>query len=126
MYFPKLWRRSIGTKFLKSKPSFIQKRYNQVSSEVTTIIDPNQHVLAGKGAIDEIARMVKKNKWKPFIVTDEGIVKSGLLTIVRQSFTQVGLRPVVWSNTKENPPLEDVKEISYAMGSSGCDCIIGK
>lgn len=102
-----------------------QTRNHNTSTEVTTILDPYQHVLAGQGALDEMARLIKKNKWRPFIVTDPGIVASGILSDVKQSFTQIGLKPVVWANTRENPPLEDVKEISYAMENSGCDCIIG-
>lgn len=109
---------------IKPNKSF-NRKYSLLNPNLSTISDPDQHVIAGEGSLDEIAYGLKQKKWKPFIVTDQGLVKAGTMTTVRQIFLQAGLKFTVFSTIRGNPTVNDVKEISYAMSKSGCDCIVG-
>lgn len=109
---------------LKSNKSF-NRKYSLLNPNLSIISDPDQHVIAGEGSLDEVALQLKQKKWKPFIVTDQGLVKSGIVTMVRQSFLQAGLKFTVLSTIRENPTINDVKDISNSMSKSGCDCIVG-
>lgn len=103
----------------------VSKRYLFSNPDVRIINDPQQYILAGKGSIDELAIILKDKELNPLIVTDKGVEKAGILSMVKESFSNEGLKFDVWANTKENPPLSDVKEISYAMSKSARNCIVG-
>lgn len=62
---------------------------------------------------------------RPLIVTDEGIVSTGLVDTICDQLKETGLSPVVFSNVCPNPRDSQVTEGAKTYLSQQCDLIIG-
>lgn len=61
---------------------------------------------------------------RPMIVTDPGIVKSGLVERILDVF-DADISPVVFDKTPENPTEKACQEAARIYRESDCDCLIG-
>ncbi len=81
--------------------------------------------LIGIGASKEIPGKIKElGGTKPLIVTDQGIVKSGVLKMVTDLFDAAKMDYVVYDETIPNPTDENVHKGVEVYKSNGCDSLI--
>ena len=82
-------------------------------------------LLAGKGAVARIPEaMAFINASKPFIVTDQNMVSSGLVDRVTDALTAAGIEHTVFADTTPDPTADDVMAGAAALKASGADSII--
>ncbi|MHC5252790.1 lactaldehyde reductase [Listeria kieliensis] len=85
----------------------------------------NETSYFGKGAISKIAEEVGKRAFqKGLVVTDQGIVKSGLLDKITAILEQNQLNFEVFDGIKPNPSMQDVAEGVHKLKASGADYIL--
>ncbi|WP_185375100.1 lactaldehyde reductase [Listeria aquatica] len=85
----------------------------------------NETSYFGKGAISKIAEEVEKRAFqKGLVVTDQGIVKSGLLDKITVILEQNQLNFEVFDGIKPNPSMQDVTEGVHMLKTSGADYIL--
>lgn len=85
----------------------------------------NETSYFGKGAISKIAEEVEKRAFqKGLVVTDQGIVKSGLLDKITAILEQNQLNFEVFDGIKPNPSMQDVTEGVHMLKTSGADYIL--
>ncbi|MBW1712966.1 MAG: iron-containing alcohol dehydrogenase, partial [Deltaproteobacteria bacterium] len=65
-----------------------------------------------------------QGKTRPLIVTDQGVVKAGLLEKVSQELAGAGLSAGVYEAVVPDPPLEVVAQAKAIYQERGCDSII--
>ncbi|MEO6472566.1 MAG: iron-containing alcohol dehydrogenase [Aeromicrobium sp.] len=83
-------------------------------------------VMFGLGSLMEAGfAAVRLGAHRPFVVTDEGVLRAGWVTEVLTHLTGAGLKPTVWSNLTPNPKDKEVAAGYAAYLDSGCDVIIG-
>lgn len=82
--------------------------------------------LMGVGCVNELpARLASLGSKKPFLVTDDVMVKLGVAdNIMSMIKNQVGHAPVVFDKTVPNPTDHNVAEGVELFKSAGCDSII--
>jgi alcohol dehydrogenase len=71
------------------------------------------------------AELKKYGCKKAIIITDQGIVKAGIVEKIKKSLESEGIENVVYSKVKPNPSIENSEEASKIYKSENCDCIIG-
>lgn len=67
----------------------------------------------------------KKKKVCPVIITDPGIAKLGILSMLTDVFDNAGIEYHVYDKTVANPTTETVEEALAIYKDNKCDCIIG-
>jgi len=103
----RLLKRLLGTIFLRLLPV------------------PIPQMKSGRGSAGEIGGILKQ--WgctKPLIVTDEMIVKFGLLQKCLDSIQQAGCKYQIFDKVVPNPPSELVEQGFELYKANACDCII--
>ncbi len=69
----------------------------------------NETSYHGSGAIKELGPEIKKRGFKKaFVVTDEGVIKAGVLDKITEQLDQAGITYDVFSDVKPNPTIENV------------------
>ena len=68
--------------------------------------------------------ILENNKRKPLIVTDEGIMKFGLINPLTQAFEEKGIEYEIFSKVQPNPTTTNVKEAKEFFLDKECDSII--
>ena len=66
----------------------------------------------------------KENIKSVLIVTDKGIVKSGLTTPVINALEEAGTAYCLYDNTRPNPTVDNVEEAFSLYTENRCDCLI--
>ena len=78
--------------------------------------------------VDSAARLgdiIKKEKIKSvLIVTDEGIVSSGLTEPITQALETSNTAYVIYDKTRPNPTVDNVEEAYSVYRKNGCNCLI--
>lgn len=83
-------------------------------------------VLYGNGSVQQIGELVTEVGYKkPFIVSDPGIIATGLVDRVAKSLKASGCDYVVFDQVRPNPPDYVVEAGAEQCQASGCDCVIG-
>lgn len=78
------------------------------------------------GCIDRLApKLTEENIKKVLIVTDEGIVKAGLLDKMLDSLNEENIIYFIYKGTVANPTTENIKEAVNVYNEQNCDGIIG-
>ena len=78
------------------------------------------------GCIERLApKLTEKNIKKVLIVTDEGIVKAGLLDKMLDSLNEENIIYFIYKGTVANPTTENIKEAVNVYNEQNCDGIIG-
>ena len=67
----------------------------------------------------------KKKKSCPIIITDPGIAKLGILSMLTDVFDDAGIEYHVYDKTVANPTTDTVEEALAIYKDNKCDCIIG-
>ena len=67
----------------------------------------------------------KKKKSCPVIITDPGIAKLGILSMLTDVFDNTGIEYYVYDKTVANPTTDTVEEALAIYKDNRCDCIIG-
>ena len=81
--------------------------------------------LVGLGAARQLPeRMRQLGGSKPFIVTDQGIVKSGILKQITDILDKDGMAYAVYDQTVPNPTDHNVAEATEKYKKEGCDSLI--
>ena len=78
----------------------------------------------GPGAVQEIQKEFTSRD-KPLIVTDEGVVRAGILDRVADLFAQAGIRYDLFDRVVADPPIEVVEDAALFYRESGCTSVIG-
>jgi alcohol dehydrogenase class IV len=79
----------------------------------------------GPGSIGKIPELLKEQKVKkPLIVTDNGLVKAGIVNQVITVLGKAGIPFVVFSNVEPNPSVNTVNAIQKLYMGEGCDGFI--
>lgn len=82
-------------------------------------------VVFGLGSLMEVGfAAVRLGARRPFVVTDEGILRTGWVTEMLTHLSSAGLKPTVWSDLTPNPKDEEVTAGYASYVESGCDVII--
>ncbi|MFQ6125678.1 MAG: iron-containing alcohol dehydrogenase family protein [Candidatus Heimdallarchaeota archaeon] len=80
----------------------------------------------GIGAVKNLGKWVKNFQSKtPFIITDEGIVKAGILTKIQNSLEDASLQYEVYDKVQPNPLDQNVNEGATLYRKGTYDLIIG-
>ncbi len=81
-------------------------------------------LIFGPGATGELKREFS-SKDRLFLITDEGVVRAGILKTVTDVLAEAGVRYELFDRVEEDPPVEVVEESARLYRESGCTSIIG-
>ncbi|MBM4432705.1 MAG: iron-containing alcohol dehydrogenase [Chloroflexi bacterium] len=94
-------------------------------SKINAFLSPNK-VILGNGAVSRVGDEAKKlGGTKALIVTDEGVVKAGLVKDAEASLKAQKIEVGIYDKVKPEPPARLVDECAEAVRSNGYDIIIG-
>jgi alcohol dehydrogenase len=80
-------------------------------------------VQCGPGCIKNLPRALAGTS-KPLIVTDQGLVKAGILDKIGKVLGDNGISFAVYDATPPDPPVESVEEAGELYKSQGCDAVL--
>lgn len=84
------------------------------------------HLIFGSGSTNELASHLKVQGFKrPAIITDKGLVATGVVEQVASALRAAGLEPAVFDGIVADPPEGIVLTIADQVGDFGADAIIG-
>jgi len=84
------------------------------------------NITFGVGSINNLGGIAKSSNFdKPLLVTDRGIVESGLLERVQASLTEHDISACVFCDVEADPPEENILSATELARQSGCDAVIG-
>ena len=69
--------------------------------------------------------LLNEGKRRPLVITDEGIVKLGLCSILEASLKNAGFEYSIYSNVVANPTTVNVADAIDIYKNDHCDCLIG-
>ena len=95
-------------------------------SQYDTVFSVNiPYSLVGNGAVENVASVVKRfGAKKVLIVTDEGIVKAGLVDRVKKPLSAEGIECGIFDGCKPDSPLGVIKNCGQVAKEGGYDMII--
>lgn len=83
------------------------------------------HVVFGAGSAKQTGEKVKYlGAKKCLIVTDEGVIKAGLVDNVLKSLEESQVEYEIYDKVLPNPPDYVCMEVADVLRDSGCDCTI--
>jgi len=94
-------------------------------TKVNTFLSPNKIIL-GTGAVNQVGEEARKlGAEKALIVTDEGVVKAGLVQGVEDSLRAQKIDVGIFDKVEAEPPARIVDECAQVARDKGYDIIIG-
>ncbi|MFM1653779.1 iron-containing alcohol dehydrogenase [Brevibacillus sp. B_LB10_24] len=86
---------------------------------------PTQVVFGVNAVREQLPTEVLKTRCKkPIIVTDQGLVNSGIVGPILNNLTEHGIRPVIFAEVEPNPVAATVQKGSELFSHEQCDLII--
>ena len=83
-------------------------------------------LLEGEGVLKDLPVFIKgKNIHRVLIVTDEGIIKVGLLDRFLEGLKEVGIESFVYDQTVPNPTIQNIEDARRLYMENNCEAIIG-
>lgn len=83
-------------------------------------------LLSGSGSLLDLPELIKnEGKTKVLIVTDKGIMNSGLTKNLESGLKNNGIDYFIYDKTVPNPTVENVEEAVKVYVENGCEAIIG-
>ncbi|HEY8395721.1 MAG TPA: iron-containing alcohol dehydrogenase [Bacilli bacterium] len=83
-------------------------------------------LLSGSGSLLDLPELIKnEGKTKVLIVTDKGIMNSGLTKNLESGLKNKGIDYFIYDKTVPNPTVENVEEAVKVYVENGCEAIIG-
>ena len=77
----------------------------------------------GPGALNRLGKVLK-GRAKPLIITDQGVVKAGLLDRLTTILEEAGLAMALYDRTEPDPPISQAEEAAGVFKEEGCDSIL--
>jgi alcohol dehydrogenase class IV len=94
--------------------------------ESTKLFQTTSRIVMGPGAIKQICEEIKRlNGTRVTIITDAGLVKSGIVNTLEQLLSSAGLSFSRFDNVEPDPPLETAVEAARFVRAEGSDFIVG-
>lgn len=94
-------------------------------TKVNTFLSPKK-IIFGNGAVSEVGKEARKlGAEKALIVTDEGVIKAGLVTGVEESLRAEEMDIGIFDKVEAEPPARIVDECAQVAQDKGYDIIIG-
>ena len=94
-------------------------------TKANTFLSPNK-VMLGNGAVSHVGREAERlGAEKALIVTDEGVVKAGLVEGVEESLRAHKIHAEIFDKVEAEPPARIVDECAQVARDKGYDIIIG-
>ena len=85
---------------------------------------PSGSVIFGFGAVEKVGEEVKRMGGKRVVVvTDQGLVKAGVVAIVEEALQKAGIETTVFDACEANPSVETVEKV--AVLAKNADVLIG-
>eukprot|EP00928_Gymnodinium_smaydae_P005306 TRINITY_DN11812_c0_g3_i1.p1 TRINITY_DN11812_c0_g3~~TRINITY_DN11812_c0_g3_i1.p1 ORF type:complete len:556 (-),score=82.01 TRINITY_DN11812_c0_g3_i1:11-1678(-) len=111
-------------RFQSAKVEWLIKRF--VGFAIGRVLPiPAPRVVAGAGAVSRLGAILEEHRCqKPLIVTDEALVRVGLVKCCTDALEAAGLHYEVFDAVVPNPPSELVDEGHERYIRAGCDAII--
>jgi alcohol dehydrogenase class IV len=82
-------------------------------------------LIEGPGCVGEIPGLLRENKAaKPLVVTDSGLLKAGIASMVTGVLEKAGVGYVLYSEVEANPSVNTVNKIFDICRRESCDCFI--
>ena len=82
-------------------------------------------ILSGSGAVAEIGPTLAAERHKHLlVVTDQGILKAGLLAPVERSLREAGIAATTFADVKADPEESIVEAVVAAYRTAGCDGLL--
>lgn len=108
------------------KATFIRLLKRLLGTIISRLLPvPIPEMKSGRGSVGEIGGILKQRGCtKPLIVTDEMLVKFGVVQKCLDSVQQAGCKYEIFDKVVPNPPSELVEQGSEVYKASGCDCIV--
>ncbi|MCL4553186.1 MAG: iron-containing alcohol dehydrogenase [Candidatus Marsarchaeota archaeon] len=83
------------------------------------------HVIYGLNSSAEAGHEAKRlGATKVFLVTDQGVAASGILSVALEPLHKSEIPVVVFDKAPQDPTDETVDEVAHLLRASGCDCIL--
>ena len=81
--------------------------------------------IMGNGCLDEAMTAIRNYGFrKALIVTDVGLVKAGVATLIAEKLAQQDIESVIFDGAKPNPSIANVESGLALLQRSACDCVI--
>lgn len=94
-------------------------------TKANTFLSPNKIIL-GNGVVSQVGKEAEKlGTEKALIVTDEGVVKAGLLKGVEESLGAQKIGADIFDRVEAEPPARIVDECAQLARDKRCDIVIG-
>lgn len=91
--------------------------------EISKFVAPE--IIFGRGSLSQIGEsLVRLGVSKAFLVSDNGVIKSGWVDLAQEYLTAAGLETVIFSSLTTNPKDCEVTEGVAKYLASGCDGIV--
>jgi alcohol dehydrogenase class IV len=85
-----------------------------------------QKIICERGAIKKISYVLKNyNFSKIMIVTDEGILNSGIIDNIKNSLEENKIKYVIYSGVKPNPDIDVIDYGEKLVRKNNIDCLLG-
>ena len=81
-------------------------------------------IVFGRGSVSEVAKETEKFGQKGLIVTDKGMIATGLVKKVTDSLDKAGREYIIWSDIVPNPRDVDIEKGAEFAGEQGIDYLI--
>ena len=79
-------------------------------------------IIRSCGELKSVLR--KENIRSALIITDKGVVGSGLIAPLEAALREVGVSVAVYDDVRQNPTVDNVEEALTRYERNGCDCLI--
>ncbi|WP_028581090.1 iron-containing alcohol dehydrogenase [Desulfogranum japonicum] len=91
-----------------------------------TLFRTTERIVMGAGAINNIVEEIQRFEGKkPIIITDPGLVSTGIIDRLEQILDDGGISFVRFDRVEADPPYELVNEVVDLVTANGVDCVIG-
>ena len=77
----------------------------------------------GPGSLNRLPKVLA-GQTKPMVVTDQGLVKAGIVDKVVAVLDGAGLKSAVYDQVPPDPPFESIDQAAELYAAEGCDCIL--
>jgi alcohol dehydrogenase class IV len=90
------------------------------------LFSTTQRVAFAQGAVNNLVSEIKRlGAYKPCIITDPGLMSTGLVEKVQNILKDGGLESCLYGKVQADPPYELVDQTVELVKSEGADCVIG-
>ncbi len=89
---------------------------------IYTYANPGTRIF-GPGSLNRLPKVLG-GQAKPMVVTDQGLVKAGIVQKVTDILDKAGIKFAVYDQTPPDPPIESIDQAAELYAAEGCDSIL--